>query len=580
MCFDVIIKESLVIDGTGSPGKRMDIGIQGDTITALGDLSSALAEKTIDATGQVVSPGFIDMHNHFDQTILLYPRGQSALAQGITTAVTGQCGFSPAPLNRHYTACFWEWNWWDRVEPRKYYQEPVADLDKVKKAAAEVDGLNINWSSFGEWLSRVNEAKPGLNIVPLVGHGTIRSAVMGSDYRRHAKPEEIALMKKYVEEAMDEGAFGISNGMDYAPNAYCSAEESYQVIGAATKKGGFFSTHWRRTGLRQGFGNPGLVQGIKEAIDIAKKTAAKLEIAHLSPGYLVSPTPTPRLSACAAEETLAVLEQAIKDGVDLAFDVIPNHLTGGVLHTRYIAAVLTPWLKEAGSLEQFGQNLKSQDLRAEIKDYIMSGKWYSLNPVLQPGWMHSIRVGETAASQFRGKSIAEIARETNHDPLDALMDVISADPYSTRAEPSEGSDETKRIFFRHPLAMVGIDTFLFDDTAETRVPPYYLPNPNTFGGMARFIRLYAVGLLGLEEGIRRVTGLPAQRLGLTDRGVIARGKKADLVIFRPEAVKETSTGEEPRQYPLGFSWVFVNGKAALENGKLTLSESGRVLTRP
>ena len=579
MPFDFIIKNAQVVDGTGADRAAKDIGIKGDIIAAVGDLSQAEAARVIDAGGQVAAPGFIDMHDHFDQTVLLYPAAQSAVAQGITTAVTGQCGFSHAPLNRHYLACFWEWDWWDRVQPRKYYQEVVGDLDKVRAAAKEVQGLDIDWTTFGEWLRRVEEARPGVNLVPLVGHGTVRAAVMGLDYRRTASPDEVAAMKRHVEQAMDEGAYGISNGMDYAPNAFCSKEESYEVIGAAVKKGGFFSSHWRRTGLREGFGNPGLIEGLKEAIDIARKTGARLEIAHLAPGWLMAPSPTPRLSQMAAEETLAVLDEALKSGVDLSFDVIPNHLTGGVTHAKYIAAALAPWLKEAGSMEQLARNLAAPDLRSEIKQYIGSGKWYALNPILQPGWAATIVVGNTSVDEFRGKSVLEIARITGRHPLDALMDVIQRDPYATRTEPKEGSDEVKRIFYKHPRAMVGIDTFLADETSGSRIPPYYLPNPNTFGGMARFIKLYALGLLGLEEGIRRLTGLPAERLGLKDRGIIAEGKKADLVVFRPEAVLDKTTSEEPRQYPEGFTWVFVNGKPAMEDGKLTLARAGSVLRR-
>jgi N-acyl-D-amino-acid deacylase len=577
MTFDFIIKKAQVVDGTGAQSTVEDIGIKGDAIAAVGDLSAAEAARVIDAENQVATPGFIDMHNHFDQTVLLYPAAQSAVAQGITTAVTGQCGFSPAPLNKHYLACFWEWDWWDRVRSRKYYQEVVGDLDKVRAAAKEVQNLDIDWSTFDQWLRRVEQSRPGVNLVPLVGHGTVRAAVMGLDYRRIATQDEVGAMRRYVEQAMDEGAWGISNGMDYAPNAFCSKEESYEVIGAAVKKGGFFSSHWRRTGLREGFGNPGLIEGLKEAIDIARKTGARLEIAHLSPGWLMAPSPTPRLSRAAAEETLAVLDEALKSGVDLSFDVIPNHLTGGVIHAKYVAAALTPWLKEAGSMEQLAKNLAAPDLRDEIRQYIGSGKWYSLNPILQPGWASTIVVGNTSVDEFRGKSIMEIARSTGRHPLDTLMDVIQRDPHATRAEPKERPDEIKRIFYKHPRAMVGIDTFLVDETAGSRIPPYYLPNPNTYGGMARFIKQYVLGLLGLEEGIRRLTGLPAERLGLRDRGVIAEGKKADLVIFQPEAVVDKTTSEEPRQYPEGFTWVFVNGKPAVEDGRLTLSRVGSVL---
>lgn len=577
--FDVIIKGGQVIDGTGAPRVQKDIGIKGDSISAIGDLSGAEAATTIDAAGQVVSPGFIDMHNHFDQTILLYPHGQSAIAQGITTAVTGQCGFSPAPLNAHYTTCFWEYNWWDRVQPRKYDMEVVADLTKVKQAAKEFAGLDISWSSFGEWVEAVRRARPGLNIIPLVGHSTVRTAVMGEDYRRHATPDEIAAMKRYVEQAMDEGAAGISNGMDYAPNSYCSVQESYEVIGAAAKKNGIFSSHWRRTGLRRGFGNPGLIDGIKEAIDIAKVTGARLEIAHLSPGYLISPSPTAKLSALAAEETLAVLDNALADGVDLAFDVIPNHQTGGVLHVRHVAAYLDPWLREAGSPDALAKRLEAPDYRKEIWDYLMSGKWYMLNPIINRSWAKSIVIGDTTVKEFEGRSIADLAKGSGEDPLYTLMDVVRRDPNARLAPPREGSDEVKRIFYGHKLAMVGIDTFIADTTMEVTVPPYYLPNPNTYGGMARFIRLYANGLLGLEEGIHRLTGLPASRLDLQDRGVLAVGKKADIVVFKPDEVTEKGTVEEPREYPSGFSWVFVNGVAAMADGKLTLSGSGEVLTR-
>ena len=160
------------------------------------------------------------------------------------------------------------------------------------------------------------------------------------------------------------------------------------------------------------------------------------------------------------------------------------------------------------------------------------------------------------------------------------MDIISMDPYSQMATPP-GSDEVKRVFYSHPRAMVGVDTFLFDHTAESRVPPYYLPNPNTFGGMARYIKLYALGLLGLEEGVKRITSQPAKRLGLKDRGVISQGMKADIVVFAPEEVTDKGTDDEPRRYSEGFRWVFVNGKSAMENGILTAGRSGQVLyTRP
>lgn len=579
MDFDVIIRNGDVIDGRGKPRLKQDVGLKGDSIAAVGDLKGASAPRTVDAAGQVVTPGFIDMHSHADQTILVYPHAQSFIGQGITTTVCGQCGFSPAPLHKHYAATWWEHNWWDRVERRKYYKEVVGDLQKAKKAAKDVEGLDMDWSTFGEWLDRLDRDGIGLNLAPLVGHGTVRAAVMGPDYRRHATKDEIEAMKRYVEEAMDSGAQGISNGMDYAPNSYCTPEESVEVIGVATKKGGLFATHWRRTGLREGFGNPGLIQGLKEAIEIARKTGAKFEVAHLGPAFQILPSPTPKLTECAAEETLAVIDEAIKSGIDLTFDVIPNSQTGGVSYSKYLASPLSPWLKASGSMERFAENLKAPDLREEIREYIMAGKWYVLNPIVQPGWAGAIQIARSKVTGVDGKTLAEVAEERGQDALDTLMDVLSEDPYTTTGL-RKGDETTKRMFFKHPRAMVAIDTFVVDETCEGKNPPYMLPNPNSFAGMARYLSLYATAdVLGLEEGVRRVTGLPSQRLGLSDRGTIVQGKKADIVVFRPEAVKDRTTEDEPRQYPDGFSWVFVNGVAAMEDGKLALTRSGRALRR-
>jgi N-acyl-D-aspartate/D-glutamate deacylase len=452
-------------------------------------------------------------------------------------------------------------------------------LGKAKKAAKEVEGLDMDWSGFGEWLDRLDRSGIGMNLAPLVGHSTIRAAVMGQDYRRHATPAEVEAMKRYVEEAMDSGAQGISNGMDYAPNSYCSPEESVEVIGVAAKRGGLFASHWRRTGLREGFGNPGLIQGLKEAIEIAKKTGAKFEVAHLGPGFQVLPSPTPRLAACVAEETLAVIDDAIKGGVDLTFDVIPNTQTGGVGYSKYLVSPLTPWLKMSGSMDRFGSDLKAPDLRREIRQYIMSGKWYSLNPIVQPGWAGGIKITKSKVPGLDGKTLAEVAKERGQDALDTMMDILSEDPWTTTGL-RKGDEATKIAFYKHPKAMVAIDTFVVDETCEGKEPPYSLPNPNSFSGMARYLSLYATAdVLGLEDGVRRITGMPAERLGLADRGLIAQGKKADIVVWRPEAVKDTTTEDEPRRYPEGFSWVFVNGAAAMEDGKLRLTKTGRALRR-
>lgn len=578
--FDVIIQGGLVIDGKGTPGFESDIGIKGDTITAIADLKQAHAKTVISARDKVVTPGFIDMHSHSETTILEFPAAQSSIGQGITTAIGGHCGFSPAPATEYWVTGTWDWNWWHKAAPEKHALERVVKFDLARKYSLEVAGLDINWKTFGQWMERVEQARPGVNICPLVGHATVRGAVMGCDYRRSARDEEIQRMKWLIEEAMDSGAWGISNGMDYVPNAFSTHRESCEVVKTATRRGGIFSSHWRRTGLRVGFGNPGLIDGIKEAVAIAREASCQLQIAHLSSGYLVSPQPTTRLAVCAAEETLAYLDEVISQGVDLAFDVIPNHLTGGLCQMKYVASILAPWLGKAGNLEQFAENLRAPDYRDEIRKYIESGQYYSLNPITARNWAHSIMVGKSNVKSYSYRTIADIAAEASSDPFNALMQVIMDDPYARLSLGRQDTrDDAKRVFFRHPRAMVGNDTEVFDTLAEQTVPPYYLPNPNTYGGMARFLKRYALGMLGLEEGIRRITSLPASTMGIKDRGEILVGKKADIVVFTPSQVDEKSTDDEPRQYPEGFSWVLVNGVPALANGKHTLSRSGRILRR-
>lgn len=578
--YDVIIRGGEVLDGKGTPRQRVDVGISGDSIAAVGDLRHAAAAKVVDAAGLVVAPGFIDMHSHSDRTILHYPAGESSIGQGITTSVGGQCGSSWAPLGEYVGTGMLGINWRDKVAPFKYYGEGAVELEKARRAAKQYEGFDLDWTTFGEWLDRVEAARPGINLVPLVGHGTVRTAVMGKDTKRHATAGEVTAMKRLVAEAIEQGAPGISTGMDYPPGVFAAHDEFCEVVGEAARHGGFFSPHWRRTGLRQGFGNPGLIQGLREALDVARRSGAKTQVAHLSSGYLINPMPTPKLAVAAAEETLTDIDAAIRDGVDLAFDVIPNHLTGGTMHQKYVASTLAPWFKEAGSFEHLAQNIMAPDLRQEIKQFIMSGKWYPLNPNLQPLWASDLVVNKSSVAEFDGKTVARIAEARNKDPLDALMDVIAEDPRACGGPRRPYAlDEALRVFYGHPLAMVGIDTMLVDETFEMTVPPFMYPNLNTFGGVARFVRLYAQGLLGLEEGVRRLTSLPASRLGLADRGTVAPGMKADLVVFKPEAVLECQDDIEPRQYPQGYHWVFVNGVAAMEDGKLTHSRSGMVLRR-
>lgn len=578
MTLDILIRNGEVVDGTGAPRRRADVGISDGAIAAVGDLSERAAGLTIDAAGRIVAPGFIDMHSHADETLMRYPGAENFLAQGVTTAVGGNCGFSFAPLADHYTSCFWEWNWWEEINPRKYYPEPVADIEPVRRALLEHEGIELSWGSFGEFLDALEELGPGINLVPLVGHSTVRTAVMGSDYRRHCTEEELEAMLDLVREAMESGAFGISNGLDYAPGAHACDEELVAVVREAAERGGMFATHWRRTGLRHGMGAPVLIRGLKEAISIAKESGVGItQVSHLLPGYSVFPDTPEEMRETSARLTLKVLDEAISEGTEIYWDVIPN-TSGGVLSMKYTAALLNPWLRMAGGLERFSENLRAPDLRDEIREYIEAGNWYSLNPVTSPDWASGLIISHFEDDDLIGKSVVAVAKERGTDPLTTLFDLLTSDPY-LRTGPPEGSSTAHRIFFEHPRTTVALDTFAMDTTYDVTVPPYFLPHPNTYGGMPRYFERIGRPFLGLEEAIHRVTGLPSEILNLADRGRIENGCRADVVVFDPDAYRGVADHVEPRRYAEGMDWVLVNGSVAVCRGEIGGDRFGRVLRR-
>ncbi len=578
MTFDVLICGGEVIDGENNPPKQVDVGITDGKIAAVGDLSSSQSGRTVDASGKVVSPGFIDMHSHADSTIHIYPSAENFLFQGVTTTVTGNCGFAPAPLTDYYAAGFWEWNWWEEVNPRKYDQEPIADLEKVRRAMQKHEGADIEWDTFASFLEYLKEQGTSINMAPLLGHNTIRTAAMGHDYRRHANQDEIDHMKSLVREGMQAGAIGISNGLDYAPGAFASREELVEVVGQAADCDGIFATHWRRTGLRQGTGSPVMIRGLTEALEIASEAEAEqVQISHLLPGYAVFPNPPGQLRKASAELTIELLEEAIDEGTEVYWDVIPN-TSGGVISSRYLVNLLSPWLKQAETPERFARNLCAPDLQDEIREYLESGNWYTLNPVSNPGWASGILISRHVNDDLVDRTLQEIADERSEDALSVLFSVLIEDPY-TRSFPASGSAEGLKVFIEHPRTTIGLDTFAFDTTYEVTSPPFYLPHPNTYGGMPRFFNEFGIPQLGLQEAVHRVTGLPADILGLKNRGKIARGCWADIAIFSPDAYNGQADFAEPRQYAQGIDYLLVNGKFSIDGGTLTDDKSGRTITR-
>lgn len=584
--YTLLVTGGFVVDGSGRPAFRGCVAVENDRIAFVGreeECRGLDAKRVIEADGLYVAPGFIDLHSHFDETILMSPLAESALLQGITTGVGGNCGYSQAPLRGWWLWSFWEEEVFQRLYPYKYYPESVVvPLDEIRPLLKEVLGLEVSWSSFREYVDVLRRAGLGINLALQVGHNTVRAQVMGRDYRRRARPEEIREMRELIAEAMEAGAIGFSTGLDYEPGAYADTDEIVELAKVAAEYGALYSTHWRRTGVRRAAPRalPRKIEGIEEAIEIGRRSGARVEISHILPGYVVYPD-SAEVWRAAARETIRVIEEARRSGVDVSFDVIPT-VTGGVFKVRYLASLLAPWLREAGELERLGHMLRARDFREEVRRGVEEGRVYYLNPAFLEEQSRHIVIAKTSVKEVEGLSLYEAAKRLGLGVVDAVLEILSRDP-GTEIEVLrmiEAHEAAVEEFVKHPLSAVVTDTFALGMDWEMRVPPYYLPHPNTYGAFPEFIRRFVVEkrLLSIEEAVKKLTSIPAQRAELRGRGLLKPGYFADIVVFDLRRLRHDPRGN-PRRPPQGIEYVVVNGVVAVEHGRATGTRAGRVLLR-
>ncbi len=582
--FDIIIKNAYIVDGTGAPGYKGILAVKDQRIAALSKTGvKGDATRVIDAQGMAVTPGFIDVHNHGDLSILYYPKAEGFVHQGITTFVGGQCGDSPGPFGDWIGLPWVLGDVYDDIDPRMYFKNLLQPRDVLNQRHKELYGWEIDWRTMGEFFSRVEKTGISPNYVPLVGHGDIRSLVMRQDFKRVATDVEIKQMVEHTEQAMLDGCRGVSVGRDYDPGIYAEFKEILACAEVSAKYGGVYASHSLRTGHRKprrpGEFSPNKSKGVLEAIDIGRKAKLPVQVSHL--GVLFDVTPgDEKLAEEALRATLRLIDDARDEGLDVNFDEIPHHLTGGLGTSPWLIHSLKPWLKIAGSPEQFAEALLMGEFREEIKEKIWAGKHYSLNPNINPRWASSGYIAITDVKENLDKTVAQIAKETGVDELDALFNILMADPY-TRYERRSEDDSAKLEFYKHPAMMIGIDAFAVDTTRQSHDNPPSYPNQNSYGGFACYLRrsVREAKIMSIEEAVKKITGNPAEKFKLTDRGVIREGAYADITIWNPETITDKGNQIEPRQLPEGIPYVIINGEIVIKDGVHTGVKPGLVLRR-
>jgi N-acyl-D-aspartate/D-glutamate deacylase len=536
----------MVLDGTGNPWFRADIGIMGDRIASIGRLDHAEARVTIVANERVVSPGFIDIHSHSDSSLFRHNQGLASLRQGLTTQVVGNCGHSMAPI------C-----------------NPEESLPKLARQW-DMEDFGPRWSSFAEYLACQERRGLGINIAPLVGHGTVRRFVLGPEgaggERRGVTGDEQRALEAQVAEAMEAGAFGLSSGLEYPPGRNARIEELIGLCKVVGRYGGLYATHMRSEGQAPGMEWFGAVM---EAIEIGSRSGVPVNIAHLKADQ--------RDAWWKAPVVLRMLEEARARGVQITADVYPYPFAA----VGYLYSVLPPQLAEAGIaglLETLADPARRQALREQIDRGVP--EW--TNPAISFGW-GAIGIVETSRTEYTGKSIEDVAGELGADPFDVCFDLLLEDRGLTRSSVGVMHEENIRLNLKHPLTMVStdgttVDTFAFEDAPG--LPPRKL-HPRCLGTYPRVLGRYVRDekLMPLSEAVRKCTSLPAATAGLKDRGLLREGMHADLVVFDPATVAETGTFADPHRYPVGIENVIVNGQVAISQGNPTNVLAGRVLRR-
>jgi len=528
--FDVLIRNGRIVDGTGSPWYYADVGVRGDSIVAMGKLGHAAAARMIDASGLAVVPGFIDMHAHSDYTLLVDGRGESKILQGVTTEILGENSSAG----------------------------PQAGLARQElQRSLRAGGIIADWTTLGGYFQKLLVSGISGNIASYVGSSQVRMVVMGAENRKPSE-NELSRMDELVEQAMQEGAIGVSSALSYVPNTFMSTAEIARLCRVAARYGGIYATHLRRQDLE-------MRAGVLEALQVGEQAGIPVHIFHYKVKH---PQMWGKLS-----EFSALIDQARARGLAVTGDLYPYiaGMTG-------LAASLPPRFLEGGN-DKMLERIKNADVRGEIRRDIANGLPDWENEVAEAGgWDRMVvsAVQKPENKKYEGKSLGDLARAAGKDPVDAMCDLLLSENGRVPIIQFAAAEQDLEHAIRLPWIAIGSDgTAMHPD----RFPWLGKPHPRHYGTYPRVLGPYVreKQLLTFPEAIRKMTSLPAQTLGFLDRGLLRPGMKADIVILDPERVADRATFESPQQFPVGIEYVLVNGTLVAERGRHTGARPGRVL---
>ncbi len=522
--YDLIVRGATIIDGTGAAPYVGDAAVAAGRFAAVARRLDGAAARVLDAARWALAPGFIDIHCHSDRYHLEHPAGEIKLRQGVTLEVVGNCGASLAPLAA---------------------ERAREAVDHAVGGPGRFNG-EIDWLGYGRYAAKVAAGRPVVNAMGLVGHGTLRIAAMGFA-ARPATPAEAERMQALLDEAMAEGAAGMSTGLYYAPGLFAATEEVVALARVVARRGGFYATHLRNEA-------EGLLASIDEAIHIGRAAGVPVHISHLkAAGWR---------NWHLADAAVARIESARAEGLDVTVDVYPYHFSSTSLLT-----VIPPWALDGG-IPALLPRLANAESRRRIIGHMQDGLPGWENIFHNAGWEKILisACGGPDGRRYEGRSVADIAHADGRDPFDCALDIIAAGGGAVSIIAGSMNEDIVARFIQLPFAMVGSDGS----------PNEGKPHPRVYGTFPRVVRRFVreLKVLTLPAAVHKMTGMTAARLRQPDRGRIAAGAHADAVLFDPERLADTATFDDPRRYPVGVRAVLVAGRVVLDGETATGERPG------